>query len=294
MTPLSIVVITGQSGSGKTTAIHALEDQDFLCVDNIPVSLVPNLIATVRGEGATERLAIVIDIRQHHLADEAPDLILRLRENEAAISLVYLEAREEALLRRYSETRRRHPLDQGQGLTSSIVRERDLLAPLRELADDTIDTSDLTPHELRGTMLRQVAHTEVGADLSLALMSFGFKYGLPLTADMVLDVRFLPNPYFVAGLREKNGTMDPVRDYVMGSPAVTRFLEEAHRFIDFLLPQFQAEGKRYLTLAIGCTGGRHRSVAMVEALAGHMEANRLVTHVRHRDLAKANSPEVVA
>lgn len=284
---LQVIILTGQSGSGKTTAIRTLEDRGFLCVDNLPVSLAEEVIATV--EPTTQHLALVIDARQPHLLKDAPALVARLRQSSNSVRVVYLEALEEVLIRRFSETRRAHPLDQNEGLRRAIGRERELLAPMRELADDTIDTSSLSPHALRSKITHQIRGA-TSDTMSLAILSFGFKHGLPLDADMVFDVRFLPNPYFVETLRPLTGLAPKVSTYVIDSSLGAAYVERTHAFLTFLLPQFRHEGKRYLTLAFGCTGGQHRSVAIVQALAQRLRADGYTLNVRHRDIQGEESP----
>jgi len=281
---LNIIILTGQAGSGKSTAMRALEDEHFLCVDNMPASLSEQLVALVRHSGKTEHLALVMDVREVDWLQQVPDLVKRLRTAGEIVRLVYLESQDDALVRRYSETRRRHPLDDGCGLKRAIVSERELLAPLRELADDTLDTSRLSPHDLRSKILCQLAGVTMGDDLRVALVSFGYKHGLPLDADMVLDVRFLPNPYFEASLRLRSGLDEPVCAYVLGSEAGKMYIEKARSFMEFLLPRFKREGKRYLTLAVGCTGGQHRSVAVAAALGERLAGQGLSVDVRHRDV----------
>ncbi len=280
---ISLVMLTGQSGSGKSTALRTLEDQGYLCVDNIPLGMIETLTKSAQGTQGSGKIAVVVDVRQSNFIEQAPKVVAKLREGSAAFRLVYLEARKDILLRRYSETRRSHPLDQGAGLHASISTERELLAPLRELADDTIDTSGLSPHALRAGILRQLVNTELGDDLGLAIVSFGFKYGLPLDADIVLDVRFLPNPYFVAELRSKTGLQPEVREYVLQQSAAQEFVERTFDYLQFLLPQYQKEGKRYLTVAVGCTGGQHRSVSIAWRLNELFSKEKIRVDLQHRD-----------
>ncbi len=281
---VSVLILTGQSGSGKSTAIHALEDHGYFCVDNIPTGLVERLIALVRDEAAVERLAVVMDVREPHFIEQAPQLVARLRKQGESVRVVYLEAGEAALIRRYSETRRRHPLDSGTGLRDAIVRERDVLVPMRELADDTLDTSMMSPHELRARVTEQIVGVDPGGELKVALVSFGFKHGLPLEADMVLDVRFLPNPYFEPNLREQSGLDAQVAAYVTHNEAGAALLQRVDDLLGFLLPRYQREGRRYFTVAIGCTGGQHRSVAVAGALGKSLARRGLAVDLRHRDL----------
>jgi UPF0042 nucleotide-binding protein len=286
---LSLVILTGQSGSGKSTAIHALEDQGVFCVDNIPTALVDRLVEAVADEGAGQRVALVMDVRGPRFAERAPALVRQLRAGKHPLRVVYLEATEAALVRRYSETRRKHPLDNGSGLRDAIARERELLAPLRELADDTINTAEMSPHELRARVVEQIVNVRPGDALRMALLSFGFKHGLPLDVDMVLDVRFLPNPYFDTDLRHLSGLDEPVSRFVVDSDDGREFVERAEAFLSYLVPQYQEEGRQYLTVGIGCTGGQHRSVAIAEALAAALARRGIRVDRRHRDVKEAPS-----
>ena len=280
---LSILLVTGQSGSGKSTTVRTLEDHGYFCVDNMPVALVEELVRVLKAEGTIERLALVMDVRERRFIEEGPRLVARLRRGGTAVRVVYLDAKEEAIIRRYSETRRGHPLDDGCGLRVAIGREREILSPLRELADETLDTSLMSPHELRSRIVAQIANNEQHEGLRVALLSFGFKNGLPAEADVVLDVRFLPNPYFEPGMRERTGVDEDVARYALGSSDAESFLTRSASFLSFLIPHYQREGKRYLTVAIGCTGGRHRSVAVVRELARRLSPEVSVD-VRHRDI----------
>jgi UPF0042 nucleotide-binding protein len=280
---LSILLVTGQSGSGKSTAVRALEDCGWYCVDNMPVALVEQLVQVLRSEGDIERLALVMDIRERKFIQEGPDLVLRLRRSGVPVRVLYLDATEAALLRRYSETRRSHPLDDGCGLRLAIAHEREILAPLRELADEDLDSSMMSPHDLRARVITQLGAAVRSEDLSVAVLSFGFKYGVPLEADIVLDVRFLPNPYFDPALRDCTGLDDSVAHFALDGPVGREFLDRATSFLEFLIPQYQREGKRYLTVAIGCTGGRHRSVAAARELARRLSSS-VAVDTRHRDI----------
>jgi RNase adapter protein RapZ len=280
---LSILLVTGQSGSGKSTAVRALEDQGYFCIDNMPAPLAEQLITVLREEGAEDKLALVMDIRDRRFVSEAPRLVVRLRKGPHPLRVLYLDAHEEAIIRRYSETRRRHPLDHGCGLRLAISRERELLAPLRELADETLDTSSMSPHELRARIIEKVGGSDGGDSLRVAFLSFGFKYGLPLEADIVFDVRFLPNPYFEPSMRERSGLDEDVSRYVLASAEAQALLGHMMSLLSFLIPQYQREGKRYLTVAVGCTGGRHRSVAIARELAQRL-LPLVPSDLRHREL----------
>ena len=285
---LSLMLITGQSGSGKSTVLRALEDQGYTCIDNLPVSLVEQLVRVLHAEGAVEHVALGMDARDRRFVEQGPALVTRLRRDGTLARVIYLDAREEVLLRRYSQTRRRHPLDDGCGLRQAIGRERDILEPMRELADETLDTTAMSPHELRARTVERLVGSEGREGLRLALLSFGFKHGLPPEADIVLDVRFLPNPYFEEAMRERTGLDDDVSHYALSTEQGEAFLERAHSFLAYLVPQYQREGKRYLTVAVGCTGGRHRSVAVARELGRRM-GSLVAVDLRHRDLGESKS-----
>lgn len=284
---LEIVIVTGQSGSGKTTAVRAFEDQGYYVVDNLPTSMVEELVRVLEN-GGHRRLVLVLDARNRRSLQEGPSLIERLRQTHENTRVIFLEASDSVLLRRYSETRRLHPLDEGQGLRDSVKEERDILTPLREIADDTFDTTELSPHELK-SRIWEVMVEEEALSLRVEIMSFGFKHGAPLDADMVLDVRFLPNPYFEPALRDSTGLEQSVRDFVLSHPEAQTFVEHAESFLQFLIPQYQAEGKRYFTLAIGCTGGQHRSVTLAITIANRLKQIGHDVAVRHRDAKDGKS-----
>lgn len=280
--------MTGLSGAGKSQAIRALEDIGYFCVDNLPTTLIPTFAElTLRAGQAIRKAAVIVDVRERQFLSEFPRVYRRLRtEPELRPVLIFLEASEPALVRRFSETRRPHPLAADRSVIEGIREERRRLSPIRRLADRILDTSDMTVHELRQTFMRLTRGRTDGAALVVTLVSFGFKHGLPLDADLVFDVRFLPNPHFVRGLRARSGRDREVLDYLRRYEATRQFVERTAGLLRFLLPQFVEEGKSYLTVAIGCTGGRHRSVAIAELLRPHLaslEGVRLRT--RHRDIA---------
>lgn len=279
---VSILILTGQSGSGKSTALRALEDLGYFCVDNLPAVLIESLVEHMLTQGDERRLALVMDIRDRAFVQQAPVLINRLRKGPALLRVLFLDAHEDAIIRRYSETRRKHPLDSGCGLRIAVKREREILAPLRELADEVLDSSAMVPHELRAR-ISSMGGDDDSDSLRVAFLSFGFKYGLPVEADIVLDVRFLPNPYFEPGMRDRTGLDQDVSRYALASAEASEFLTHTGSLLSFLIPQYQREGKRYLTVAIGCTGGRHRSVAVVRELARRL-ASLVPIDVRHREI----------
>lgn len=282
-----VVILTGVSGSGKSTALRALEDAGWYCVDNLPVVLLDKLVElSQQAGGQVPRLALVVDARDVRFLPQAPRSIEEVRRLGTRVDVLFLDASDESLVRRYSETRRRHPLaGQGGSVPEGIAAERLALEPLKGMAGEVVDTTQMNVHELKRFIHSRFS--EGGqARLAVTVVSFGFRNGLPAHADMVLDVRFLPNPYFVPDLRPQAGTDQPVRDFVLGSPDAQAFLERLADFGAFLLPRFAAEGKSYLTLAIGCTGGRHRSVAIAEELARRLRQGGTPARVWHRDVDK--------
>lgn len=282
------LVITGLSGAGKSQAIHAVEDLGYYCVDNLPVELLPELHALHRREEALARVAVVVDIREKRLLTAFPAVYARLRATaDVAPSLIFLEASQAVLQRRFSETRRPHPIAPDEPIADAIALERRKLGRIRAMADEIVDTSDLTVHELRQVFLDLSRDRKQRATLVLTLESFGFKHGLPLGADLVFDVRFLPNPHFVPALRPQTGRDRPVAAFLERQAATGQLLKRLTSLLKFLLPQYIAEGKSYLTVAIGCTGGRHRSVFIAEALRRSLAGVRGVTaRVRHRDVGR--------
>lgn len=264
-----IVLVTGMSGSGKSTAIRALEDAGFFCIDNLPVLLLPKVAELLGMGGGTQRLALVVDAREGVFLKDAPRVLDEVRRAGHPVEVLFLDSSDDSLMRRFSETRRRHPLAPDGSVAQGLAAERQALKDLRELADFVIDTSALTVHELK-----RLVQSRFGTDQShapaLSVMSFGYRYGLPPQADLVFDVRFLPNPYFVPELKAFTGKDEKVAAYVLERPETVEFLNKLVDLCSFLLPRYQKEGKAYLTIALGCTGGKHRSVAMARALGGRL------------------------
>ena len=282
----SVVIITGLSGSGKSTAMRALEDQGFFCIDNMPVPLLPKVLelATVQADGrAPQRYAFVVDTRERGFLDSAGAVIAQLRAEGIALQVFFLETSDDILIKRYKETRRRHPMDQGGTVREGIEREREALAELRRLADAIIDTTGHTVHTLKQLIEQRVAGGE-RVRLNITILSFGFKHGLPAECDLVFDVRFLPNPYFVEGMRQRTGLEEDVLDYVMSFAESTRFVELFMQLAEFTLPLYEREGKSYLTVGIGCTGGKHRSVAISQIISSRLRGRGWPVEVRHRDV----------
>ncbi|RYZ41295.1 MAG: RNase adapter RapZ, partial [Myxococcaceae bacterium] len=255
-----IIVITGMSGSGKSTAIRALEDAGFFCIDNLPVLLLPKL-TELAGGGHIERMALVMDVREGVFLKDAPRILAEVRRAGHQVDVLFLDSSDDSLLRRFSETRRRHPLAPEGTVAEGIHAEREALKDLRELADQVIDSSALNVHDLK-RMVQGRFSPEPTTGPSLSIMSFGYRYGVPPQADLVFDVRFLPNPYFVPELKGLTGKVPKVAAYVLEREETQQFLEKVVDLCRFLFPRYQKEGKAYLTVALGCTGGKHRSVAL--------------------------------
>lgn len=280
-----LVILTGLSGSGKSTVLKAFEDMGFYCVDNLPVELIP-IFAELHaaGEGDFARAALLVDAREGTHLSKLPALLKHLRRQHS-IALVFIEAAEDALLRRYSETRRPHPFGKHLSVRESLRHERKLMEPIRKLADVTIDTSKFNVHELRNFITERFKNPQKRSML-VSLVSFGYRYGVPTDADLVFDVRFLPNPHFVPRLRKYTGLDAKVRRYIRSFPQTGEFLRRIKGLLVYLIPHYIGEGKSYLTIAIGCTGGRHRSVMMAEVLKTALEKHGYSAKVVHRDIEK--------
>ena len=280
------VVVTGLSGSGKTHAIHALEDLGYFCVDNLPTQLIPTFAELcTRGEAHLERVAIVVDVRERGFLSQFPPVFRKLRSLPGVeAKLIFLEANRSALVRRFSETRRPHPLAPDRSVSEGIDEERKKMLAIRGMADVIVDTSNLTVHELRDAFGRMTRDESTRADMVVNLLSFGFKHGAPTEADLVFDVRFLPNPHFVDRLRHLTGRDARVVRFMKQHKVTQDFINRLTEFLRFTLPHYVTEGKSYLTVAIGCTGGQHRSVMIAEALKRTLEHTPGVRlRVKHRD-----------
>jgi UPF0042 nucleotide-binding protein len=282
------VVLTGLSGSGKSQAIRALEDLGYFCVDNLPVTLLPMLAElTLRAGTEISRAAVVVDVREGKMLKEFPRVYKSLKKRKNLNpALIFLEAAEATLVRRFSETRRPHPLAPDRSAIEGIHEEREAMRAIRKLADHVIDTSEMTVHELRHVFTGVAAGSTPGSQLVVTILSFGFKHGIPVDSDLLFDVRFLPNPHFVPALRQYSGRDQEVVRYLDRSSATHEFLDHTLNLLKFLIPQYAHEGKTYLTIGIGCTGGRHRSVAIAEALRkGLTGIPGVRLRVKHRDIA---------
>ena len=288
MKQLRVVIITGLSGSGKSTALRALEDIGFFCVDNLPVVLLPRFLE-IQSEPVKgiAQVAMVMDLREQGLLEKYPRIFTLLKEKGYRIEIVFLDATDESILHRFSETRRSHPLTPRGPLMDGIRLEREKLAPLKQMADKVIDTSSCNVHQLKDVVQRYFLDSDSARRLVIHVTSFGYRYGVPADADMVLDVRFLPNPYFVEELRGFNGHDIRVRDYVLESEDGRTFVAKLFDLMAFLIPLHEKEGKSHFNIALGCTGGHHRSVVMANLLGGYFEDKGYFVNIAHRDIAKS-------
>lgn len=287
MSGVDFIVVTGMSGAGKSAASRCLEDLGFFCIDNLPAALIPKVAELcVQSEKRIERVALVIDAREGRFLDALFDILVDLRRDGHQVRMVFLDASDETLVRRFSESRRPHPLAPTGSALEGIRAERALLAMLKAKADLVVDTSGFTVHEFRKLLATSFLDLPVLPRTVLALVSFGYRYGLPVDADLVFDARCLPNPHFVEQLRPLTGLAQGVRDYVLGAAEARAFLDQMQDFLAFALPLYVREGKAYLTIAIGCTGGRHRSVVLAEELAVRMRETGYDASVRHRDVER--------
>jgi RNase adapter protein RapZ len=283
--PDQLIIVSGLSGSGKTVALRTLEDLGYYCVDNLPVALMPAFVAAISKESSTlqRKLAVGLDVRNRaENLNRLPDVLAELAEADIGYRLVFLDARDEVLIKRYSESRRRHPLSEGLGLADAIGVERHLLKPMRSIADRIVDTSDLNVHQLRRLVITEMGLT-AGA-MTLLFESFAFRRGVPTDADFVFDARALPNPHWDPKLRPLSGKDAPVRAWLEEKPEVAEFHDDLLGFLERWLPRFEKDGRSYLTICIGCTGGRHRSVFLSERLAEHFRQNYAQVLTYHREM----------
>jgi UPF0042 nucleotide-binding protein len=290
---MKLAIVTGVSGAGKSTALRALEDLGYYCADNLPMPLLPKFIELLTARDEVTRAGLVVDARSGDFLEDTTRVLVDVRAAGHDVEVLFLDAPDEVLVRRFSETRRRHPLA-GADLRAGLAAERKQLQTLRQEATAVIDTADLTVHGLRALVLERYGRAD--GNLAVSIVSFGFKFGLPAEADMVFDVRFLTNPYFVEALAPLSGEDEPVRRFVLDRPETKLFLDKAEELLTLCIQAFEREGKSYATVAIGCTGGRHRSVAIATELGRRLAGLSAVT-VRHRDLgrestrARADGPE---
>lgn len=289
MKNLQVVIITGLSGSGKSTALRALEDIGYFCVDNLPVVLLPKFLSiTIQSSPHIKRVAMVMDLRERSFVEKYQRIFERLKEKGYKIEILFLEATEDSLLRRFSETRRNHPLSaKGSTIMEGIQLEVDQLSSLRQMADKIIDTTTTNVHQLKDTIQRQFLPSSNQKKMIISVMSFGYRYGLPSDADLVVDIRFLPNPYYVEGLKNYDGHHPAVATYVLDNKESKQFLKKAIDMMNFVIPLYEKEGKARLTIAIGCTGGKHRSVVMANQFSSHFQTMKHIVHTTHRDINKS-------
>ena len=285
MKNLNIVIITGLSGSGKSMAIDALEDVGYFCVDNLPVLLLPKLLELHSG-GVSEiqKLAFGMDLRQKEFVKNYQEIFHLLRKEGYSFVVLFLECSEEVLLKRYSETRRQHPIANGANLVDRIRSEKRQLKELKEMADRIIDTSNLTVHQLKDVIIQHALQGVKTERMRISVLSFGFKYGVPLEADLLIDVRFIPNPYFMPELKKLDGKDERVQQFVTKWTETREFFEKYFALLEYLLPLYEREGKSYLTIAVGCTGGRHRSVTVAEKIFEHLREEKRELTLKHRDI----------
>lgn len=286
MDKMEMVIITGMSGAGKTVAIQSFEDLGFYCIDNMPPTLLPTFWELMKTSGKIKRIALVIDLRSREFFSELNQVMASMENTPFfTTKILYLDANDQALVARYKETRRTHPLAPENRVSEGIRRERELLVDLKTRAQFIIDTSTISPRELRRRITTEFA-AEDFESFQINVMSFGFKYGLPIDADVVIDVRFLPNPHYIPELRELTGLDQPVYDYVMKQPETQTFFSKWMDLLMFTVPGYKKEGKSSVTIAIGCTGGKHRSVALAQRTAEYLRANQYSVVIDHRDKMK--------
>ena len=283
----SVVIVTGLSGAGKSSALNVLEDIGYFCIDNLPVTFLTKFIELSGNfSPSIKGIALVMDLREEGFLSNFPDLYRQLKKSLVALELIFLEADDQTLIKRYSETRRKHPVAIAGSVARAVARERELLVEVRSLASYRVDSSNFTIHQFK-EYIRKIVTADVNRELlNISLLSFGFRNGLPPEADIVMDVRFLPNPYFIEALREQSGFDSGVKEYVLGHPVSRSFVERFHALLKMLIPEYLREGKSYLTVAIGCTGGQHRSVAIVNYLRDSLQEDGYEISVSHRDIKR--------
>jgi UPF0042 nucleotide-binding protein len=283
---LDVTVITGMSGAGRSAAADVLEDLGYFVIDNLPPALIANVRELAKERKDPQPYALVVDVRSGEFVDDLERALAQLRKRGARTRMLFLDASDDVLVRRYDTSRRKHPLAAGERVTDGIAQERRLLEDLKGEADVVVDTSDLNVHELRDRLRELFGDEGAESALRTSIVSFGYKHGLPVDVDLVFDCRFLPNPHWVDELRPLPGTDPLVREYVMRTPEATAFLDELEHMMRLLLPAYQREGKAYLSIGVGCTGGRHRSVVIASELAGRLQSLGVTPGVHHRDLER--------
>lgn len=286
MAKLHVVVVTGMSGAGRSTALHVLEDLGYFCVDNLPPALAPSLLTMLDADPEIRSVGLGVDVRTRVFLEGASAAFRELEAEGHDVEILFLDCADEVLVRRFSETRRPHALGDASDLPTAIKLERERLSTLRVRASQTLDTSRLSVHDLRRALVERIGRGTRGTGMTVRVVSFGFKYGLPVDADLVFDLRYLPNPYFVPELKPRSGQDPEVASFVLGSPETEELLERLVPLLETTIPHYEREGKSYLTIAVGCTGGRHRSVAIAEELSRRLGRHRTIA-VSHRDVARS-------
>jgi len=279
------LIITGLSGSGKTCVSRFLEDLGYYCIDNLPAKLIPTFVDLwMREEFKIEKVALVVDIREEGFRSEFPNVLTSIRK-EISPRMIFLDAADETIVKRFSESRRPHPMAPRKSLVESVALERESLAEIKNMADEVIDTTLLSIHDLKKILTSRFGRRKTQR-MQVVIVSFGYKYGIPVDSDLVFDTRFLPNPFYIDALRSKTGRSKAVKDYVLQSEGAKKYLSELFQFVSYLMPHFVEEGKSTLTIALGCTGGKHRSVVLAESLKQHLREKKYSVRLNHRDIFK--------
>jgi RNase adapter protein RapZ len=285
MSKFKIVIITGTSGSGKSIAIAAFEDAGFYCVDNMPVELLPKFMELpIKSNSEIKGFAFVMDLREKNFLTSYESVFEEIRRKGYPFEIIFLDAEETVLIKRYSQTRRHHPLTRGKSLLKGIREEKRLLTPLKASSSQVINTSEYNIHDLKAAIFNIAQQSIESIPMQIHITSFGFKYGIPHSADLIMDVRFLKNPYFIPALKEQNGKNDEVKNFVLNNDITQEFAGKFLNLIDFLIPLYRTEGKAYLTIAIGCTGGQHRSVVIADLVYDHIRQSGRTAYITHRDI----------
>jgi RNase adapter protein RapZ len=288
MKNLRVVIITGLSGSGKSTALRALEDIGFFCVDNLPVVLLPKFLSiTALSSPEIKQVALVMDVREKSFLDKYKRIFTLLKKKGCKIEVLFLESSDESLLHRFSETRRIHPLSERGMIMEGVLLEREKLSSLKKMADKIIDTTALNVHQLKDVVQQYISPSSRNKKMAINVTSFGYRYGLPVDADLVFDVRFLPNPYFVENLKKYDGNNKDVQNFVLQNTQSKQFLEKTLDLMNLLIPLYEKEGKVRLNIAMGCTGGKHRSVVMANKISSFFSSMKYVVNISHRDINKS-------
>ncbi|MBS6062624.1 MAG: RNase adapter RapZ [Peptostreptococcaceae bacterium] len=282
---MKIVIITGMSGSGKSEAMNVMEDMGYYCIDNLPPEIIPKMVTlSADSKGTLNKIALGVDIRGYQFLEEINNALNFLEESGFDYQIIFLESSDETIVKRYKMSRRRHPLSNGDDILQGIFKEKTLLADIRKKADYIVDTSNFLPIDLRGEIMSLFNDDIKNKELMITIVSFGFKYGIPIDADLVFDVRFMPNPYYVIEMRHHTGNDQDVQNYVMNNETSIEFIKKLEDMLDFLIPMYIKEGKNHLVIAIGCTGGRHRSVTVSNLIYSYLLKQKYSVFLKHRDI----------